>query len=133
MGTSVELNDTLLISEEQGFPSGILNRDNHVKTPVSSSAFEGKEFKFHDKDGARIFHLDPVRVYLVENKNGKWIFWGKAFVVSQTIEKSVGKNGEWKPGDWVTSGTFKIVEIFEPDYQETFTRRESPPNKSFFA
>lgn len=132
MGTSVELNDTLLISEAQGFPAHLLDRDKHVANPLSLSAFEGKEFAFHDKDGARIFHLDPVRVYLVENKNGKWIFWGKAFVTKQTIEKSLVGGVAWKPGDWVTSGTFRIVEIFEPEYQETFTRRESPPNKSFF-
>ena len=133
MGTSVELNDTLLISETQGFPSGLLNRDAHVRDRVDARKFANELFKFQEKDGARIFHLDPVRVYLVENIDGKWLFWGKAFVVSQTIEKKIGPDGDWKVGDWVTSGLFKIVEVFEPEYQEMFTTRESPPGKSFFA
>lgn len=132
MGTNVELNDTLLITEAQGFPAELLNRENHVLRPVAPKQLEGETFKFADKDGPRIFHLDPVRVYLVQNIDGKWLFWGKAFVVSQTIEKKLGPNGEWKPGDWVTSGKYKIVEVFEPEYQESFSRRESPPGKSFF-
>jgi hypothetical protein len=133
MGTNVELNDTLLITEAQGFPANLLNRDKHVQNPIAQKSLDQQEFKFDDKDGARIFHLDPVRVYLVENINGKWLFWGKAFIVNQTISKKLGASGEWKPGDWVTSGTYKIVEIFEPEYQEAFTRRECPPGKSFFA
>lgn len=130
MGTSVELNDTLLITEAQGFPSKLLNRKSHVQSPVKHGELSAEEFKFSNKDGARIFHLDPVRVYLVENIDGKWLFWGKAFVVSQTIEKKLDANKQWS-GEWITSGTFKVVEVFEPDYQETFTKRESPPGKSY--
>lgn len=130
MGTSVELNDTLLITEAQGFPSKLLSRESHVHSPVKQDALSAQEFKFSNKDGARIFHLDPVRVYLVENIDGKWLFWGKAFVVSQTIEKKLDANKQWS-GQWITSGTFKIVEVFEPDYQEAFTKRESPPGKSY--
>jgi len=132
MGSNLELNDTLLITREQGFPSDILKREDHVRNAVRLEDVANKTFKFHDKDGARIFHLDPVRVYLVENVAGKWIFWGKAFVLSQTIEKKLEKDGWWKQGNWVTSGTFKIVDLFEPDYQETFSRRECPPGKSYF-
>lgn len=130
MGTSVELNDTLLITEAQGFPSKLLNRKSHVQSPVKHGELSAEEFKFSNKDGARIFHLDPVRVYLVENIDGKWLFWGKAFVVSQTIEKKLDASKQWS-GEWITSGTFKIVEVFEPDYQEAFTKRESPPGKSY--
>jgi hypothetical protein len=128
-----------LISEAQGFPSKLLRRDARLGNlidplvdPLSTRHFENELFRFQNKEGARIFHLDPVRVYLVENIDGKWLFWGKAFVVSQTIEKKFGPGGEWKPGDWITSGTFKIVEIFDPEYQEEFTKRESPPGKSVF-
>lgn len=132
MGSNLELNDTLLINTAQGFPSDILNREDHVRKAVRLEDVATKIFQFRDKDGARIFHLDPVRVYLVENVDGKWIFWGKAFVLSQTIEKKLEKDGWWTPGSWVTSGTFKIVDLFEPDYQETFSRRECPPGKSYF-
>lgn len=132
MGSNLELNDTLLITAEQGFPSDLLKRDDHVRKPVRLEDVANKTFKFCEKDGARIFHLDPVRVYLVENVDGKWIFWGKAFVLSQTIEKKLESDGSWKQGNWVTSGTFKIVDLFEPDYQEAFSRRECPPGKSYF-
>ncbi len=132
MGSNLELNDTLLITTEQGFPSELLNRDAHVRKAVRLDEVADRIFSFCEKDGARIFHLDPVRVYLVENVDGKWIFWGKAFVLSQSIEKKLEEDGSWKLGNWVTSGTFKIVDLFEPDYQETFSRRECPPGKSFF-
>lgn len=128
MGSSLELNDTLLLTETQGFPSSILDRSN----PGTLKDVADRIFEFKDKDGARVFHLEPVRVYLVENVDGKWIFWGKAFVVSQTIAKKLAANSDWKPGDWVTSGKFKIVDVFEPEYQRIFTQRESPPGKSFF-
>jgi uncharacterized cupin superfamily protein len=77
MGNYIEVNDTLQITLEQGFPSDILNLDCHQKNPVMYSDLEGKEFEFLDKPRARIFHLDPVRVFLVENIDGKWLFWGK--------------------------------------------------------
>ncbi len=132
MGSNLELNDTLLITEAHGFPSDLLSLDSHVKNPVTIEDVKDKQFAFAKKDGARIFHLDPVRVYLVENIDGKWLFWGKAYILEQTISKKLEPNGLWHAGQWETSGKFKIVDIFDPDYQKSFTRRESPPGKSYF-
>ncbi len=132
MGSPIELNDTLQLTREQGFPADLLNRARHCQNPVSLSDVSARIFEFFGKDDARIFHLDPVRVFLVENINGKWLFWGKALVQSQKIEKRFERDESWKQGSWVTSGTFKIIDIYEPDFQEQFTRRESPPGKSLF-
>lgn len=132
MGSSLELNDTLLITKAHGFPSELLNLASHVQNPVTLEDVQDKQFLFSKKDGARIFHLDPVRVFLVENIDGKWLFWGKAYIVEQTISKKLERDGSWNVGQWETSGTFKIVDLFDPEYQRSFTRRESPPGKSYF-
>lgn len=132
MGSFIEVNDTLQITVAQGFPADVLDLAKHEKSPVSLSAVAEQVFSFCGKTNPRIFHLDPVRVYLVENRDGKWIFWGKAAVQSQTITKKLDAAGAWIPDAWETSGTFKIIELYEPDYQRLFTRRESPLGKSFF-
>ncbi|MBX9671530.1 MAG: hypothetical protein K2X93_28335 [Candidatus Obscuribacterales bacterium] len=132
MGSNLELNDTLLVTDEQGFPSDLLSLASHLKNPVTTEHVKDKKFAFSKKDGARIFHLDPVRIFLVENIDGKWLFWGKAYILEQTISKKLEPNGSWTPGRWETSGVFKIVDLFDPDYQRSFTKRESPPGKSYF-
>lgn len=132
MGSLVEINDTLQVTTEQGFPSELLDLDKHVACPIKLEQVADQVFTFHDKPGVRIFQSDPVRVYLVHNIDGKWLFWGKAYIQSQSIAKKLAADGSWKDGDWVTSGTYKIVDIYEPGYQEAFTLRESPPGKSFF-
>ena len=132
MGSFIEINDTLQITKEQGFPSDILDLNKHLQHPILLSEVEGLIFSFHKKERARLFHLDPVRVFLVQNINNKWLFWGKALIVSQTITKKLEIDGSWKEGNWETSGSYKIIEIYEPVYQELFTRRESIPGKSYF-
>lgn len=130
MGSNIEVNDTLNLTEEQGFPSDLLNRDRHLKKPICNDEFNGKVFRFCKED-ARLFHLDPVRVFLVQNLNGKWIVWGHAMIQSQEVRKrNPGPN--WKVGDWETSGTFVIDKIYDPDFQEVATMNQSPPGKSFF-
>ena len=62
MGCFYELNDTLLLTKEQGFPSNILNRDEHVRNPVTLKDVECKTFKFEGKPAARVFQLDSVGV-----------------------------------------------------------------------
>jgi hypothetical protein len=126
MGSLLEFNDTLQLTERQGFPADVLDLDAHRRAPVTAAALAGRVFAFTEKEGARYFHLDPVRVYLVENRDGKRIFWGKAMVQSLAI----GRNGA---GGWSTSGTFTIAEVFAPDYQRLFTIGESPKGKSWFA
>lgn len=131
MGSFIEINDTLQITTEQGFPAEILNRDAHVKNPVPLTEVSNKVFPFRGKTSARIFQLDPVRVYLVHNIEGKWLFWGRILIQSLQIEKKL-TNGAWKEGDWVTHGTYKIIDIYEPEYQRIFTLREAPADRNFF-
>ena len=131
MGSPIELNDTLQITTEQGFPEDVLNLSRHQKTSIAIQEVQNQHFSFSNKDGARLFHLDPVRVYLVHKLDGKWLFWGQALIQSQKIEKKLSDKGIWD-GDWVTSGTFIIKKIYDPEYQEIFTRNETPPGKSYF-
>lgn len=132
MGSMVEINDTLQLTTEQGFPSDLLDLKKHQKNPVKLSAVKDTVFEFKDKPSARIFQLDPVRVYYVHNINGKWLFWGRVFIQSETIYKNVDAKGNWKEGDWLTSGTYKIIDIYDPKYQKEFTLHEAPPDRNYF-
>ncbi|MDD5147901.1 MAG: hypothetical protein PHH08_00380 [Candidatus ainarchaeum sp.] len=124
MGSFVELNDTLQITTEQGFPASTLDLQKHQKKPISLDSVKDKVFEFHDKESARIFHLAPTRVFLVHNIGGKWLYWGKAIMLEQTI-KWDGKNHK-------TSGKYKIIQIYSPDYQIQITKNETNPGKSYF-
>jgi hypothetical protein len=105
MGSYIEFNDTLQITTEQGFPPE-LDLDQHFKKPLTAKDFEGRIFRFSNKPNMRIYHLAPVRVLLVHNVDGKWIHWGKAHIVEQTIDAELQ----------TTSGKFKIIQIYPPDY-----------------
>jgi len=122
MGSQIELNDTLQITTEQGFPEVILNIDEHKENPVTIDQVEGKVFEFKDKPGARIYQIPPTRCFLVHNISGKWLYWGKILMLEQTINSETN----------TTSGKFKIIEIYDPEYQEQITRHECPEGKSFF-
>ncbi|NML39690.1 hypothetical protein HHL17_20995 [Chitinophaga sp. G-6-1-13] len=132
MGSMIEINDTLVISTEQGFPDTVLDLGKHIKEPVTIDQVSGKIFSFYKKERARIYQSDPVRVYLVQYINGKWLFWGKIYIQSQRIDKKLDAQGNWKADDWETSGTFIITDLYEPAYQQEFTKRESPAGKSYF-
>ena len=140
MGCFYEINDTLLLNKDQGFPSDILEIKRHQKNPVTLKDVEGKIFSFKNKSAARNFQLDPVRVYLFERtEDGKWLGWGRVFIQSLTIERKKGlmptdPNGEisFNSKDWVTSGTFRIIEIYDPEYQKIFTMHEAPRAWGYF-
>lgn len=104
MGSFVEINDTLQITVAQGFPEG-LHLEQHYKKSFTATDFAGQTFAFKDKPGVRIYHAPPVRTFLVENKNGEWIYWGLIHVLSTTHDY-VHKT---------TSGTFVIIKIFTPE------------------
>ena len=125
MGSLIELNDTLQITEEQGFPSETLNLERHREKPLKAKEFEGRIFEFRDKEGARIFHQSPVRCFLVQNINGKWLYWGKCLIIEQKIKGGTKE-------EHVTEGKFRITEIYDPKYQELITKHESPEGKSYF-
>ena len=96
MGSVVELNDTLQISKEQGFPQE-LDLDQHLKSPYKAEDFKDQIFEFRDKSGVRIYKIPPVRNFLVENRDGKWIYWGLCHILETTCDYAKG----------TTSGKFK--------------------------
>jgi predicted cupin superfamily sugar epimerase len=139
MGCFYELNDTLLLTKEQGFPSDVFDYKQHITDPVKLSDVKDKVFQFKGKPAARAFQLDPVRVYLFERtSNDKWLAWGEVLIQSLNIEHvkeshTPGNAIKFQPGDWITSGTFKILKIFDPEYQRIFTTNEAPEAWNFFA
>ena len=131
MGNNIEVNDTLQITPDQGFPTEVFDLEAHLKTPITLADVSGRVFSFQGKPGARIFHLEPVRVFLVQNINNKWLFWGHAQIQSQTISKVLDCNGDWT-GDWQTRGTYIMSAVYDPAHQKRMTILESPPGKSYF-
>lgn len=124
MGGYIETNDTLQITTEQGFPEKILNLKKHQKTPIAINDVKDKIFEFKDKPNARIFQQAPNRNFLVHNINGKWLYWGKILILEQTIK--------WDGKKSATSGKYKIIEVYEPKYQEEITKHESPKGLGYF-
>lgn len=125
MGSHLELNDTLRITDEQGFPSDVLNLEKHRKNQIKLEDVENRILEFHDKPGARIYHNAPTRCFLVHDIKGKWLYWGKIVILEQTIR---GMNKETQK----TSGKYKIIQIYDPRYQEQITKNESPKGASYF-
>lgn len=112
MGSYIEINDTLRITKEQGFPKE-LNYDKHVSVEggyFNTKTFEGMVFEFKEKPGVRLFKIPPVRNFLVEyTKDGKWLYWGMCHILETTCnyEKQT------------TSGKFKIIHINTPAEMKT--------------
>ncbi len=104
MGSFIEINDTLRITKEQGFPSE-LDLEAHLKNPYSLEAVNDKVFHFTSKPKIRVYKIPPVRNFLVEDLDGKWVYWGLCYILS--IEHDYQKEE--------TSGTFKIVRINTPE------------------
>ncbi len=132
MGSFIEINDTLLLSETQGFPAAVLDLERHQINPITLEEVEGQLFSFYDKSDARLLHRDPVRMFLVQKIKGKWLFWGHALIQSQTTEKKRSENGEWENDSWTMRGTFTISKIYDPSYQRLVTQQESPNGWSYF-
>ena len=138
MGSMLEINDTLEITTEQGFPAHIFNLERHRKRPITIDRVQDRVFRFKGKVGPRFFHLDPVRVYWYHNIDGKWLAWGQIIIQEQTISRNPanlqhqGAVNVSDPEQWVTSGKYKILKIYDPEYQEQFTRKDLPPSLSYF-
>ncbi|MFA5076623.1 MAG: hypothetical protein WC480_04390 [Patescibacteria group bacterium] len=126
MGSFIELNDTLQITTDQGFPADLLSLQKHRAKPIKMEQVQNQIFEFTNKPGARIFQLAPVRCFLVHNLDGKWLYWGKILILEQTIQ---GETAEAR----TTAGKYKIIEIYDPIYQEQITRHESSPGLSYFS
>lgn len=104
MGSFIEINDTLQITKEQGFPKE-LDIEKHLQEPFTAETFKDKIFSFTDKPDIRIYKIPPVRNFLVENKDGKWIYWGLVHIIETTCDYT----------NKTTSGKFKIIYINTPE------------------
>ncbi|YCM44582.1 hypothetical protein V2O64_00925 [Verrucomicrobiaceae bacterium 227] len=138
MGSLLEINDTLQITTEEGFPEEIFNLERHRKNPISLDEVKDLVFEFKGKTRARFFHLDPVRVYWYHNINGRWLAWGQILMQEQTITRNPDYEGHEgainvsDPEQWMTIGKYKVLKIYDPGYQEQFTRTDLPPSLSYF-
>jgi len=103
MGSIMEINDTLQITREQGFPPE-LDLEKHKVTPLQAEDFAGKTFEFRDKPQIRMYQQAPIRNFLAENRGGKWLYWGLIHVLSVQHDHLTR----------TTSGTFKIIKIYTP-------------------
>ncbi|MFA5000074.1 MAG: hypothetical protein WC545_01830 [Patescibacteria group bacterium] len=104
MGSIIEINDTLQLTKEQGFPE-ILNYEEHKTKPFTAADFEDKIFEFKDKPKIRIYQQPPVRNFLVQNIAGQWLYWGLVHVIEihhDNIKQT-------------TAGKFKIIHIYTPE------------------
>jgi hypothetical protein len=104
MGSLIEINDTLQLTKEQGFPSE-LNLEKHLNKPYKAKDFEGRVFEFNNKPEIRVYKIPPVRNFLVENRDGKWIYWGLIHILETKIDYL----------NKTTSGKFKIIYIYTPE------------------
>jgi len=122
MGSFIEINDTLQLTKAQGFPSE-LSLEKHVEKPYSLDEFKDKIFAFQGKPDIRIYKTPPVRNFLVENREGKWIYWGQVHILEVTCDY-VNKT---------TSGKFKIIRINTPEDMKTaFAVIDSRPGMNYF-
>lgn len=108
MGSFIEINDTLQLTTEQGFPTE-LNYEKHKDQPFTAEDFEDKVFEFKDKKEVRLYKLPPVRNFLVQNIEGKWLYWGLVHMLEITHD-NVNKT---------TSGKFKIIQIYTPEQMKS--------------
>jgi hypothetical protein len=105
MGSMIEINDTLAITSEQGFPKE-LDLETHLKNPLKAEEFSDRVFEFKNKKDIRLYQIPPVRNFFVEvTKEGKWIYWGLVHILEITSDY---KNK-------MTSGKFKIININTPE------------------
>lgn len=107
MGSYVEINDTLQITREQGFPSE-LDLKRHLENPYTAEEFKDRIFEFQNKPNIRNYQMPPVRCFLVENINGKWLYWGLVHII-EVKHDYINKT---------TSGKFKIIYINKPEEME---------------
>lgn len=107
MGSYIEMNDTLRITREQGFPKE-LDLKTHLEKPYTAEQFKDLVFEFKDKPNIRNYHMPPVRNFLVEDIDGKWLYWGQIHVL-EVKHDYVNKT---------TSGKYKIIYINKPEEME---------------
>ena len=120
MGSYIEFNDTLQLTTEQGFPKELI-LEKHLQHPFTANDFAGRVFSFQNKPRARLFHLAPTRVLFVHNIDGKWLYWGHAHIIEQTIDAKTE----------TTSGKFVITQIYTPEHQKSMSMYEVDDDKKY--
>lgn len=105
MGSTLEFNDTLKLRRGEGFPQAINLTDEYTFT----------------LKGRRMFHMAPVRVFLVEEIEGKWNFIGQALISELTINAL----------DDTTSGRFKLAKLYGRDYAMQLNQHDAPEGKGY--
>lgn len=121
MGSTLIFNDTLNLTSEQGFPSELVLETHKIK-PFTADQLKGRLFKFK-KPELRFYHPLPIRVYLVENIKGKWVYWGMTHVHRVTLDYV----------EKTTSGEFEIVDIFDYNrMKECFAIRDKRLEFDYF-
>lgn len=105
MGSEIEINDTLKLKKELG-----VFDDVKVGEVVSFSIL-----------GRRLYHLDPVRIFLVEDIAGKWNFIGHGLVQELHIDATRD----------TTSGRVLIRSLYPQDQRPNINAMESPPGKAY--
>ena len=102
MGSVIEFNDTLKIKTKD----------------IPNDLVVGQEysFKLHDR---RIFHLHPIRVFLVEEINEKWNYLGHAQVLEITINAKDNK----------TCGKLSVAKLYDKEYIAVVNKNEPPSGK----
>lgn len=100
MGAILIMNDTLQITDAQGFPEK-LELD--------------KEYHF-EKNKVRFFRLPPVRVFLAHNKGDVWDYRGEALITELNMFPLESK----------TTGKFKIVKIYSDEHRKVMNENMQP-------
>jgi hypothetical protein len=122
MGSLIEINDTLRITKEQGFPAE-LDIQRHLENPYDFEKFKDRIFEFKAKPKIRIYKLPPVRNFLVEEINGKWLYWGRCHIIEVTHDNLKQE----------TSGKFKIIALNTPEQMKaSFDLIDSRPELNYF-
>lgn len=123
MGSFIEINDTLRITKEQGFPDE-LDLQTHLATPYTIDTVKDKIFSFTSKPSIRIYKAPPVRNFLAEDCGGKWVYWGLCYIVEITHDYEKQE----------TSGKFKIIRLNTPEeMKEMFKLTHfSNPEQNYF-
>ncbi|MEM7307225.1 MAG: hypothetical protein AAF682_11175 [Planctomycetota bacterium] len=103
MGSRIEINDTLKLQREAGFPERLSL---------------GAEYPFRIQE-RRLYHLDPVRVLLVEEVEGLWNFRGHALIQELTID---ARSEE-------TRGVFRVSRLYTPEVALQLNRVEAPEGR----
>jgi len=143
MGSLIDLNDTLELTDAQGFPADVFDLARHQCDPITLEDLADRIFTFHGKVKPRIFQLDPVRVFFYHNLpdaqgNTRWLAWGEVLIQSLHIQKNPAvahqsKRNESDPNQWVTGGTYRMLKVYDPDYQRIATRHQTPEGFDYFA